>query len=96
MNVKPVGSRIIVLPIETKREKTKGGLEIPELELEKGKVVLVSDAISDIYKIDAIVLFPKKTGNTIIINGKPHLWLKGGDPDNSRDAGDIWGIVTEE
>lgn len=91
-SIRPVGQKIIVLPIETDSvHKTDSGLFAVTLEMEEAEVVEVSDELVHFYKPGDIVIYPKKTttaagvGVGLLYRGKPHLWLR-------QDIGEIWGI----
>lgn len=95
MNKLPLGGRIIISPIEKKEEKI-GSIVIPgtaNAELLYGKVEAVSPDLSNIYKKDDIVLYPKGAGSGQIIDGKAHLWLRA-DPDSLNT--EVWGIEKED
>ena len=91
MKLKPVGSKLLVLPLETENYVTESKIELIEAELERAKVVEVSDELSDIYKVGDVVLYPKKLGSLQIYEGKKCLWINGaGYP-----SGDVWAIETK-
>ena len=86
MNVQPLGDRILVEVLEAK-EKTKGGIVLPDTAKEKpqeAKVVAigkgrVSDegkVISPEVKVGNIILFGKYTGTEITVDDKEYLMLK--------------------
>jgi co-chaperonin GroES (HSP10) len=91
-NVKPVGQRLLVLPLKKKESKlTDSDLIIPETayaDLNEGKVVSVSSEVAHLYKKDDIVLYPSKKGVGMIIDNVPHLWLS---TEVGRD--EVWGIL---
>ncbi len=89
MNLKPLGSRILVEPIEAE-EVTAGGIVLPETAKEKpqkGKVLSVGpgdrDEDGDRIKMDVVegdvVLFAKYAGTEIKIDGKKLLILRESD-----------------
>lgn len=89
MKLKPLGSRILVEPIEAE-EVTAGGIVLPETAKEKpqkGKVLSVGpgdrDEDGDRIKMDVeegdIVLFAKYAGTEIKIDGKKLLILRESD-----------------
>jgi len=91
MKLKPVGSKILVLPLESKNYVTDTNIELVETELARAEVVEVSDDLSHIYKQGDIVMHPEKSVVLQIYNGKKCLWLNGmGFPN-----GDIWAIISE-
>jgi chaperonin GroES len=89
MNVKPLGDRVLVQPIEQEEVK-KGGIIIPDTAKEKpqeGKVVAVGAGKRDdngklipmdVKKGDR-VLFSKYGGTEIKIDGKDHLIMREDD-----------------
>jgi chaperonin GroES len=89
MNVKPLGDRVLVQPIEAEEVK-KGGIIIPDTAKEKpqeGKVVAVGAGKRDdngkvipmdVKKGDR-VLFSKYGGTEIKIDGKDHLIMREDD-----------------
>jgi len=86
MNVKPLGDRVIVQPIETEDVK-KGGIIIPDTAKEKpqeGKVVAVGAGKRDdngklipmdVKKGDR-VLYSKYGGTEIKVDGKEYLIME--------------------
>lgn len=86
MNLKPLGDRVIVTPIE-QDDQTASGLFLPETAKEKpqqGKVVAAGpgrrqengDRVPLDVKLDDIVLFAKYAGATIKLDGQEYLILK--------------------
>ena len=89
MNLKPLGSRVIVEPIEVE-EVTAGGIVLPETAKEKpqkGKVLSAGPGDRDEsgnrialdVKQDDVVLFAKYSGTEIKIDGKKLLILRESD-----------------
>ncbi len=89
LNLKPLGERLIVEPIE-QEETTAGGIVLPETAKEKpqkGKVVAVGPGARDEsgnridmdVSDDDEVLFAKYAGTEIKIEGKKLLILKESD-----------------
>ena len=89
LNLKPLGERLIVEPIE-QEETTAGGIVLPETAKEKpqkGKVVAVGPGARDEsgnridmdVSADDEVLFAKYAGTEIKIDGKKLLILKESD-----------------
>ncbi|MEE3228529.1 MAG: co-chaperone GroES [Chloroflexota bacterium] len=89
LNLKPLGERLIVEPIE-QEETTAGGIVLPETAKEKpqkGKVVAVGPGARDEsgnrrdmdVSADEEVLFAKYAGTEIKIEGKKLLILKESD-----------------
>jgi len=89
MNVKPLGDRVLVQPIEQEEVK-KGGIIIPDTAKEKpqeGKIVAVGAGKRDdngklipldVKKGDR-VLYSKYGGTEIKIDGKDHLIMREDD-----------------
>ena len=91
MKLKPVGTKLLVLPLSQEEYVTESNIHLIESELERAEVVEVSDEIADVYKVGDIVLYPKSIGSLQIYNGKNCLWINGaGYP-----SGDVWAIATE-
>lgn len=89
MNLKPLGSRVLVEPIEVE-EITAGGIVLPETAKEKpqkGKVLSVGpgdrdedgDRIALDVKTGDVVLFAKYGGTEIKVDGKKLLILRESD-----------------
>jgi chaperonin GroES len=89
MNLKPLGDRIVVQPIE-QEEQTTLGIFLPETAKEKpqqGKVIAAGpgarkdtgERIAMDVKIDDKVLYAKYAGTTIKLDGKELLILKESD-----------------
>lgn len=89
MNVKPLGDRVLVQPIEQEEVK-KGGIIIPDTAKEKpqeGKIIAVGAGKHDdngkviplnVKKGDR-VLYSKYGGTEIKIDGKDHLIMREDD-----------------
>jgi chaperonin GroES len=86
MKVTPLGDRIVVKPLEA-REKTKGGIIIPDTAKEKpleGKIIAVGKGkVTDDGKVVAPevkpgdkVLYGKYSGTEIVIDGEEMLIVK--------------------
>ena len=89
MNLRPLGSRVLVEPNEAE-EITAGGIVLPETAKEKpqkGKVLSVGpgdrdddgDRIPMDVKKDDVVLFAKYGGTEIKVDGKKLLILRESD-----------------
>jgi chaperonin GroES len=89
INLKPLGSRIVVEPLE-QEDKTASGLFLPETAKEKpqqGVVLSVGpgdrddsgDRIAMDVAVDDVVLFAKYGGTEIKIDGKKLLILRESD-----------------
>ena len=88
MSVKPLGDRVLVLPIEQEEVK-KGGIIIPDSAKEKpqeGKIVAVGPGKHEDGKLVPMnvkkgdrVLYSKYVGTEIKIDGKDHLIMREDD-----------------
>ena len=89
MNLKPLGNRLVVEPIE-EEEMTAGGIVLPETAKEKpqkGKVISAGpgdrnekgDRIHMDVKAGDTVLFAKYAGTEIKVDGKKLLILRESD-----------------
>jgi chaperonin GroES len=89
MNLKPLGDRVVVQPIE-QEEQTTLGIFLPETAKEKpqqGKIVAAGpgarketgERIAMDVKVDDKVLYAKYAGTTIKLDGKEVLILKESD-----------------
>lgn len=86
MKVTPLGDRIVVQPLEAK-EKTKGGIIIPDSAKEKpleGKIIAVGKGkvtdegkvVAPEVKVGDKVLYGKYSGTEIVIDGEEMLIVK--------------------
>lgn len=86
MNLRPLGDRVIVTPIEAD-DQTPTGLFLPETAKEKpqqGRVIAAGpgvrkedgERIALDVKVDDTVLYAKYGGTTIKLDGKEYLILK--------------------
>jgi chaperonin GroES len=86
MKVTPLGDRIVVKPLEA-REKTKGGIIIPDSAKEKpleGKIIAVGKGrvtgegklVAPEVKTGDKVLYGKYSGTEIVIDGEEMLIVK--------------------
>mgnify|MGYP001178205954 CR=1 FL=1 len=89
MNLKPLGDRLVIKPIE-QEEVTSSGLYLPETAKEKpqqGKVIAVGpgarkengERASMDVNVDDTVLYAKYSGTNIKLDGKEYLILKESD-----------------
>ncbi len=89
MNLKPLGDRVIVRPMEAE-EKTKGGIILPDTAKEKpieGTVVAVgpgkvSDDGKEIkmeVKVGDKVLYGKYSGTEVTVEGEEYLIMRESD-----------------
>ena len=81
--IKPLGTRVLIRPLEENTTRTSAGIYIPETAKEKpqtGKVIAIGDEEEDIpVKVGQKVLFPKYTGTEFKIDGVEHLIMEAGD-----------------
>lgn len=86
MNLKPLGDRLVVKPLE-QEEQTTSGIFLPETAKEKpqqGKVIAAGpgavkdsgDRVAMEVKVDDTVLYAKYSGTTIKLEGTEYLILK--------------------
>jgi chaperonin GroES len=89
MNLRPLGDRLVVKPIE-EAEQTSSGIFLPETAKEKpqqGKVVAAGpgarkengERIPLDVKVDDTVLYAKYAGTSIKLKGEEYLILKESD-----------------
>ena len=84
MNIKPLGNRVLLKPIETE-EKTKSGLYIPESAKEKPQeavVIAVGDGetkdgkkVPINLKVGEKVIYESFGGTEIKVDGKKHILM---------------------
>lgn len=96
MNFKPLGDRIAVVP-EEQKEKTAGGIIIPDTVKEKpiqGKVVAVGEGNIDEngklipmqVKIDDTIIYGKWAGTEVTVEGQDLVIMK---------ESDVFGIINK-
>lgn len=89
MNLKPLGDRLVVKPLE-QEEQTTSGIFLPETAKEKpqqGKVIAAGpgsrkeggERIAMDVKVEDTVLYAKYSGTTIKLDGTEYLILKESD-----------------
>ncbi len=89
MNLKPLGDRVVVKPIE-QEEQTSTGIFLPETAKEKpqqGKIVAAGpgarkesgERIAMDVAVDDTVLYAKYAGTSIKLDGEEYLILKEAD-----------------
>ena len=81
INLQPMGSRVLIKPIE-QESKTSSGLLLPETAKEKpqtGLVMAVGDDEEIKLKVNDKVLFAKYTGTEVLLSGANHLILEAND-----------------
>jgi co-chaperonin GroES (HSP10) len=92
MNIRPLGSKIIVLPDPIK-ETTIRGIIIPESvqsPLEEGAVILVSKDVQELLQPGEKILYPRNAGVEKEIDGVKYKIING---PTLKDQGDVWAIV---
>ncbi len=84
VNLKPLGDRVLIEPLEAE-EKTASGIIIPDTAKEKpqkGTVVAAGPGTGDEkmeVKVGDVVLFGKYSGTEITVDGKDYLIMKQSD-----------------
>jgi chaperonin GroES len=89
MNLKPLGDRVVVLPIE-QDDQTTSGIFLPETAKEKpqqGKIAAAGpgsrketgERIAMDVEVDDTVLYAKYAGTSIKLDGQEYLILKESD-----------------
>lgn len=81
INLQPMGTRVLIKPIE-QESKTSSGLLLPETAKEKpqtGLVVAVGDDEEIKLKVNDKVLFAKYTGTEFKMDGTEYLLLESND-----------------
>jgi chaperonin GroES len=89
MNLKPLGDRVIVKPMEAE-EKTKGGIILPDTAKEKpiegtvvaagpGKVSDDGKTIKMEVKVGDKVLYGKYSGTEVTVEGEEYLIMRESD-----------------
>jgi len=89
----PVGSKLLVLPLEKQNYITEAGIEIAGSELNQSKVIEVGEQLSEVFKKGDIVIHPESAGISQPYKGKIHLWLDGQAPNL---GGDVWGKIVKD
>ena len=86
--IKAIGDKIVVQ--EMKREKSKGGLIIPDAVQEPqsfGRVVSIGDAVEAPIELDQVLVFHNNGGMAMMIEGKFYRVLM---------EGEVYGIVESD
>ena len=86
--IKAIGDKIVVQ--EMKREKSKGGLIIPDAVQEPqsfGRVVSIGDAVEGPIELDQVLVFHNNGGMAMMIEGKFYRVLM---------EGEVYGIVESD
>lgn len=91
--IQPVGTKLIVKPIEMKKHVTKAGLQVESIDLREAVVVGIGTDMKDIYKPGDRILYPRGAGVGQLYKGEAHFWLDGRGTNNN---GDVWGVISDE
>lgn len=78
INIKPLGERVLVKPIE-EQNKIVGGILLPEKSKEKsnqGEVIAIGKLEKDIVNVGDKVLFAKYLGTEIEIDNQQYIILE--------------------
>ncbi len=81
LNLQPLGSRVLIKPLE-QEGKTASGLLLPETAKEKpqtGLVVAVGDDEEIKLKVNDKILFAKYSGSEFKLDGTEYLLLEAND-----------------
>jgi len=89
MKIKPLGNKILVLPIKSENHITGNDIEVVNNTFDTGEVIEFSTDLASVYKKGDILLYHKGCGISQVYNNKAHLWLNG----NGAPSGDIWAII---
>lgn len=90
--IKPVGSKILVLP-EPPKEYSRNGIIIPmsvNSQLEEGTVISKSEDVSIHVNVGERILYPRTAGVEREFDGIKYKFLNG---PTSKDVGDVWAII---
>lgn len=94
MNIKPVGRKLIVDPLEVTELTLPSGIVLPEsamAKMRKSKVIAVSDEIKHLFPEGSIVLSLENKGIGQPYEGRFYLWL-----DATIEKDEIWGLEVIE
>ena len=89
MNIKPLGNRILVLPVKKENYITETNIELVDNTLATAEVIEFAKMFEGVYKKGDIILYPKDAGNSQSYNGKGHIWLDG----RGATDGMVWSII---
>ena len=92
LKISPVGSKLLVLPVESANFKTESGIEAVNLVLAEAEIVEIGEDVLGVYLIGDRILFSKNSGISQMYNHKPHIWLDG----RAAPVGEVWAIISEE
>ncbi|GAB4522109.1 MAG: co-chaperone GroES [Anaerolineales bacterium] len=80
--IQPLGSRVLIRPLDEGTTRTSSGIYIPETAKEKpqtGEVIAVGDDEEIKVQVGQKVLFPKYTGTEIKLDGVEYIIMDAGD-----------------
>lgn len=91
--ITPTGQKILALPLQAKEEKVESIIlpETANANLSTAEIVAVGSSVADVYKVGDKILYASGAGVGQFYNGKPHIWLDGGD---DKVLSNIWGILS--
>ena len=81
-SIQPLGSRVLVQPLEGESSRTNSGIYVPETAREKrqtGVVIAVGDDEDIKVQVDDRVVFARYTGTEIQLNGSEYLLVESSD-----------------
>ena len=81
MSLQPINGRILVKPLEAK-DKTSGGIYLPDTAKEKrkvGKVVAVAEDATDEVAVGDLIIYKELTGTEIKIEDQDYILLSEDD-----------------
>lgn len=93
MKFKPLGSKLLILPLEPGNYKTEGNIEIIQNTVAIGEVIEVSEEYEGIIKVGDIVLYSDGAGITEPFCGKGWQWI---DARTVAKGGDCWAIILDK
>ena len=77
MNIKPLGNRILVLPVKKENYITETNIELVDNTLATAEVIEFAKMFEGVYKKGDIVLYSKNAGMSQQYNGKTHFSING-------------------
>ena len=92
MKLKPLGNKILVVPVKKENYITETNIELVDNSLATAEVVEFSDEFADVYKKGDVILYSSGSGISQQYNGKTHLWLNG----NGAPNGEVWAIIDKK
>lgn len=81
INIKPLGERVVVKPLEEEGQKNIGGILLPEKKEKpiKGEVIAVGKIENEEIKVGDKVLYSKYAGTEVELNNEKYLILEKND-----------------